>query len=486
MQNNNVKIVSLKYVLADVKNQFGNQFKCVDGKFYQFTPSNLWEIDESATCIRNLLSTNIVQQLEAYHLALIPHKDDEEIKKKIKVIDSFIKDLKRTNFKDHVVREFSDLVKDNTFIDKLNRQEFIIPIQPNHLFDLRTNEITERDTSCNFSLECNALFLQRPFDKQIAENYEFVDKYFNDLFCNNMQTKKAVLSIFKTIFKGKPTRYLYIFSGSGSNGKSLLLQLIKSIFGKFIDTISKSVVIKQKGNYTNILNTEMEKLQHIRVGFVSELDDNDELNIKSIKEISGGDDIDLRGMRETNKTIKPMSSLLVITNQKPKIPFSNDENDKAIIKRLVNVPFKATFENNSDFENKMKSLTNEVFTYIMTEGELFNNIQPLLSEEMIFEKNEYINENKMDELKSYIDSHLVDCENTKEDKPILLDDFRSSFYDYIKTRNLKYPNLTSTKFTKTCKSFGLAIKESNSKTRIYQKKWIEELDEDEENTTFIY
>jgi phage/plasmid-associated DNA primase len=224
----------------------------------------------------------------------------------------------------------------------------------------------------------------------------------------------------------------------------------------------------------------MEKLQHIRVGFVSELNDDDELNVKTIKEITGGDSIDLRGMRETNKTIIPTASLIDITNQKPKITFSNDENDKAIINRLVNIPFKACFENNSAFENEMMELKDEIFNYIMTEGVLFDDINPLLSDEMIYERDSYINENKMDELKSYIDGNLVNCENNKEDKPLVLDDFRSRFYEHIKNKTLKYPTLTSSKFTRTCKSFGLEIKESNGKTRIYSKKWLEEEEEEEE------
>jgi hypothetical protein len=345
---------------------------------------------------------------------------------------------------------------------------------------MKENITYEREYgNCNFSIECDACYLGQNFT---SENYSKVDKYFTDLFCGNVQTKKAVVSILKTIFRGKVTRYLFIFSGCGSNGKSLFLDLMKSIFGKFIDTISKLVIVQQKGNHTNVLNTEMKKLQHIRVGYVSELNDDDVLNIKTVKEVTGGDKVDLRGMRTTNKTIEPISSLLVVTNQKPKIPFSNDANDRAIINRLVNVPFKATFENNSSFETEMKALKNEIFTYIMNEGVLFDDIQPLLSDEMKYETDEYINDNKTDELKCYITTKLIDCENDKTNKPIILDNFRTSFYDYIKSTNLKYANLTSTKFTRHCKSFGLDIKESNSKNRIYGKKW--NISDDDEELDF--
>lgn len=483
-------LTSAEYDVAEYfKNKFGKNFKCIDVKnktTYFFTDKKLWELDDSATNIRLKISNEIVNDLNSYITMLKQYEEDEEIKKKLGLIATLIISLKKTTFKDHVVREIFDFIKDTNFINQLNHQEYIIPCKPNHLYNIKTNESVERDESCNFSFECNAIYLPRPFDIKTDENYKTIDKYFNDLFCGNLQTKKAVVSILKNIFRGKPTRYLYIFSGSGSNGKSLLLNLIKAIFGGFIETISKLVIIKQKGNFSNVLNTEMEKLQHIRVGYVSELSDEDELNIKSVKEITGGDPIDLRGMRETNKTIIPTCSLLAITNQKPKIAFSNDDNDKAIINRLVNVPFKATFENNTEFESKMMALKNELFNYIMTEGELFDNITPLLSEEMIFEKNEYVNENKMDELKAYISSHLTDCENTIEDKPIILNDFRNSFYEYVKCNNLRYPNLTSTKFTKTCKSFGLNIKESNHKNRIYNKKWLEEFEEDEDLTTTLH
>lgn len=466
------------------KENYGDKFKCVDvlkKRFYQFKPNHLWEKDDSATSVRLILSTLFAKEFEDYYNYLKPFSEkDELIEAKLEKITNIIYSLKKNTIKDHILKEICDLLKDADFEDTLNKEMYIVPFKPNCLINIKTNEISERTVNTCFSYECDANFIPRPFDLNTYNNYLKVDKYFNDLFCGNQQTKKAVVSIFKTALQGKPTRYIYIFSGSGSNGKSLLFKLIKKIFSNFVDTISKLVIVKQKGNYTNVLNTEMEKLQHCRIAFTSEFNDDDELNTKSVKEISGGDPIDLRGMRETNKTIVPMPSLFAVTNPLPIIKFSHDDTDKAIINRLVNVPFNATFENNSSFENEMMELIDVIFDYIMQEGVFFDNITPLLSEEMIFAKNSYINENKNDELKTYIDSVLIDCENNAEDKPIILDDFRSCFYDYIKNKNLRYPVITSSKFTRNCKSFGLEIKESNHKNRIYKKKWIssEENDDD--------
>ena len=59
------------------------------------------------------------------------------------------------------------------------------------------------------------------------------------------------------------------------------------MFNKSIDIISELVIINSKSGKSNI-NTEIEKLDKIRIGYVTELKEDDTLNSEMIKKISGG------------------------------------------------------------------------------------------------------------------------------------------------------------------------------------------------------
>ena len=104
-----------------------------------------------------------------------------------------------------------------------------------------------------------------------------IKKYFDDLFCGKEAMTQVVLDILKSAMTGKTLRYIYFLTGEGRNGKSALFNILKSIFKGGMDTISKDAILLKKGNSSNI-NTEVEKLDKCRIGFASELREEDVLN----------------------------------------------------------------------------------------------------------------------------------------------------------------------------------------------------------------
>ena len=267
---------------------------CVDKQrreFYCFNKtSKLWEFDVGGTPIRNCLSGDFYDIFETYRRVkeneqekYEPHCDAIEINKKYcKSISDVMNDLKKTNDKNNVLTEIGDLCKNVEFPSLLNKSEYIIPTNDGNVLDMRTLVLTERTINDNFSFICNAKMVT--YNKEDV-NFIKVDKYFDDLFCGNNDTKKCVIDIIKSVFIGRPLRYIYFCIGSGSNGKSLLFKILNKIFGGFMDIISDSVIIEQKGN-KSALNTEIEKLDKCRLGYVTELKETDVLNEKVIKQIS--------------------------------------------------------------------------------------------------------------------------------------------------------------------------------------------------------
>jgi phage/plasmid-associated DNA primase len=460
-----------EYDIATYFNKiYGKDFKCIDiakkGTYYQFTKNKLWEMDEGGTPIREIISNEMYKVIADYLQVLETFKTNDDIKmdhnqKKKKVIGDLLIKLKRTADKNNILREIADIIKDTKFTEDLNKELFVLPIKNGKMINLKTLKVYERTIDNKFSYECDANYVEMT-EEQEAD----IKKYFMELFCDNEATMKCVLNILKSIFTGQTLRYIYFFSGSGSNGKTLLFNILKSIFKNAMDTIATDVILKKKGNSS--LNTEIEKTDKCRLGYVTELKEEDELNEKTIKQITGGDAIDFRGLFKGNVTITPTCNLCVLTNELP-----NFKVEKAICNRIINIPFNNVFKVDKSKETEMLGKRDLVFSYIMKHGILRDNFDDDISEEMKVSKANYV-ESNVDNLKDFIKSNLIDCENDKDyNKPIPISNFREKYDYYCKQHHLKIDISTKTKFTQKCKSFGLECKESHHVMKIYNKSWVE-------------
>ena len=143
--------------------------------------------------------------------------------------------------------------------------------------------------------------------------------------------------------------------------------------------MDKSIII-ENGVKSN-LNTHLEKLETIRIGYISELKENDSLNGELIKGISGGDQQDVRGLYKSNTEIKPTANLICACNHLPKF----NVEDKALIDRLVVIPFNNRFEINTSFENDLLEKIDIIFSYIMQKGVITDKFD--FPDEMIETKN---------------------------------------------------------------------------------------------------
>jgi hypothetical protein len=460
---------------------YGNEFKCVDVKnklFYNFNKNKLWEEDNSGSNIRLILSNEMKQlfqdKINKLDTKIQSCNDEDLIKlleKERKVVNEVMLKLEKRNEKNNISAEIYDLIKDIEFEKQLNKVECLMPLNNGMVLDMNTLERRERTIEDKFSFCCNAEYIE--------DDDEWVDKYFKSLFCDNLDTLQCFLDCIKTTFSGNLLRYLFICSGSGSNGKSLLFKCIGQIFNGFMDIISEKVIIQSKTQSN--LNTEIEKLDKIRLGFLSELSEGDKLNEKMIKSISGGDPINLRTICKTDKTIYPTSTLWIAVNDEPEF-----KTEKAMINRIVNFPFNNSFPVDLNFEKELLGKKNEVFSYIMKHGRINNVVNP--SAEMIEKKRQYIaDQESNDLLKSYIDDYIelnvpeITGKGMKEKWCIKRDKFIESYKTWCKINDYKIKEITPTKFTSDLlKKYGICNDKSGGNTwyeNIQYKEIIEEKEE---------
>jgi len=425
-----------------LNSKWGHNFKCISQTktryFYEFNKDHLWVQNPNGSCIREVISNEMYNDVKNYQTLLIDESamfndgDDrkEYIDRKIKKSAEIMVKLKKTNDKNNILREVCDIIEDNKFEDNINKQEYVLPLKNKRVINMNTLEIRERTIDDKFTYECGADYID------LTEEQEQQAKdYFMSLFCNNEDTMKCVLNIIKSCFTGIPLRYLFVATGSGRNGKSLLFKLLKIMFKNGMDIISKDVILEKKSNSN--LNTEMEKLDKCRIGYVSELKETDKLNETNIKEITGGDPINLRTLQKTDSTLIATCCLWILTNE---LPSFNVE--PAIMDRLIIVPFNNKFAIDPKYEKKMIDMIDILFTYIMKHGVIQYEFD--LTEEMKQSKNDYEEDNKKDYLGDFIDDYIVETTG----KNIKRDQFRSMYNDYCKMNNYKIDKSTHASFVR--------------------------------------
>lgn len=460
---------SNEYDVASLLNElYKNKFittNISEKQIFELTDNLLWNQNGYNTA-RNYLSTTLFKLIELKQrdicLALESVEDQQDsldkeeqkeaLTKQFKNTITFSNKLKKTTDKNNIIREFAEITFNPDFLKKMNKQVYLLPLKNTKIFNLMDNTVRDRTTEDIFNFECDVEYLEE-FDESFAE------KYFNDLFCNKKDLIQVVLNIVKSCMCGKPLRYIFFLTGDGNNGKSLFFELLKDIFGNFIDTISRSVILTTKA--TTHLSTEFEKLAVCRIGYISEMSEKDELNVPIVKQMTGDRYVNVRGICKSDETIELISNLFSLTNKMPQIKV-----EKAINNRLVIIPFMNSFELNDEYKPILFSHKNEIFNYIMRYGKVQTKFD--LTEDMINSKQECIEDNTVDELQTFIDEKC----NLIDGKKILRNEFIKTYNDWLIKNHKDKDKRTTNKFTRDMKkTYKIDSKESNSKVSYLNIDW---------------
>lgn len=154
---------------------------------------------------------------------------------------------------------------------------------------------------------------------------------------------------------------LFFVHGPGGNGKSVFLNTIAGILGDYATTASMDTFTAQKFTQHS---TELAMLVGARLVSASETEADRYLAEARIKQLTGGDPITARFMRQDNFTFQPQFKLVIIGNHEPRIKFVDD----AIRRRFNVLPFTFKPENpDKDLENKLKAEWPKILNW-MIEG----------------------------------------------------------------------------------------------------------------------
>jgi putative DNA primase/helicase len=138
---------------------------------------------------------------------------------------------------------------------------------------------------------------------------------------------------------GKVTEHvLGIFTGTGLNGKTTLIELLLKAFGDYGIMADPELLPEHPyGQHP----TGQADLLGVRLAVTQETDQGRKLAVATVKRLTGGDKIRARRMRQDFFEFDPSHTVIMVTNHKPRIP----GDDPATWRRIRVTPFDRVIEN---------------------------------------------------------------------------------------------------------------------------------------------
>ncbi len=144
---------------------------------------------------------------------------------------------------------------------------------------------------------------------------------------------------------------LFFLFGTGANGKSVFIETVQGYMGDYATTAPVETFMAARGEHHP---TELAALRGSRLVVAPETEAGRHWNESRIKQITGGDRIAARFMRQDFFTFKPTFKICIVGNHKPSLRTI----DEAIRRRFHLIPFNVTIpasERDQKLAEKLKA-----------------------------------------------------------------------------------------------------------------------------------
>lgn len=336
---------------------YQDEFKFSQNKIWYRYSRHKWVIDDQGMTIRKRISTNLFNEFMKVSSKLSYQATQEEDETKINSLrEMSIKlqktasKLKSSSFKDKLMKEMGELFYESDFYEKLDQDGQFIGFN-NGVYDLTKGVFrpgcpddfismtTKRDwkttdTSFDFSdfVTKKKELVQELKSRDFEDDPEQKERIERLLIILNMlsqilpdaEIRDYVLKNLAQCLDGTSINdKFHIFTGSGGNGKSILVNLYRNTFGDYCKTLPINVLTSKRGN-ANAAAPFLADTKGIRFTNLQEPDEGESINIGLMKELSGQDTITVRKLFRDPFEMTPMFKMFLMCNILPRIQSLDD------------------------------------------------------------------------------------------------------------------------------------------------------------------
>jgi P4 family phage/plasmid primase-like protien len=326
---------------------YGEDFVCANISkqiWFRFF-NHRWEEIESGFYLRNRISDEILGIVEDIKKDEYRKKNETEddIKKamhdkRIKCIEKLQCKLNEAPYKENIMKEARYIFYNSEFIAKLDANPNIIAFK-NGVYDFIRNEFRpgKPDDFISKTLPINYDKNLTLTDKKVEEVLNFFKQIFPDEELRNYFLDRAS----EKLQGGNKRKEIYMWVGSGNNGKTVTQKLFDKLLGKLGVKMPTTLITGKKPN-VGAAFPEIARLAGVRDATMDEPDPSEKINIGTLKILTGNDSLIGRDLYESGKQmreINPMFKLNFICNALPYF----ESADKATWNRIRVITFESVF-----------------------------------------------------------------------------------------------------------------------------------------------
>jgi P4 family phage/plasmid primase-like protien len=325
------KMFSDKYVCSSIRDKTWHTFK-----------NHRWETDKGMT-LRLAISKdmyNLYTKKRVDTEAEYQHYDSnderlEHLKKKVKAISEIMINLKKTNDKNNVMREAMELFYDKDFVKNMDTNKYLLCFN-NGVIDFATKTFRDGYPQDYISKSTGINYIEyNPEMNKIGnEITSFMEKLFPIPELNKYMWEHLASCLVGT----NDNQTFNIYHGSGSNGKSILTDLMSHALGEYKGTVPITLVT-EKRNSIGGTSSEIIQLKGIRYAVMQEPSKDTKINEGIMKELTGGDPVQGRALYCESEIFEPQFKLVVCTNSL----FDITSNDDGTWRRIRKCDFLSKF-----------------------------------------------------------------------------------------------------------------------------------------------
>lgn len=321
-----------KYVCSSITNR----------KWYVFN-KHRWEKDEGQR-LRMAISKDLFELYSAkqsQYLAESQHfepsdENHEKFQRKIKKIAEICIKLKKTNDKNNIMREAMEIFFDKDFTRNIDSNAYLMCFT-NGVFDFK-NKIFRDGYPQDYITKTTSIPYVAYDSEKSSEIANEIMTFMEQLFplpdlCRYMWDHLA-----SVLIGVKKEHAFNIYRGSGSNGKSILTDLMSQCLGDYKGTVPITLVTDKRSSIGGA-TPEVMQLKGVRYAVMQEPSKDAVINEGIMKELTGGDPLLGRALYCDSEIFIPQFSLVVCTNAL----FEIKSNDDGTWRRMKLVDFLAKF-----------------------------------------------------------------------------------------------------------------------------------------------
>lgn len=245
--------------------------------------------------------------------------------------------LKTTKFKSNVMRECRELFFDELFNKKVDSNKDLIAFN-NGVLELDNNYLFRPGKPEDYMSFTTGI----DYD-QDTQYYEYsawpkVETFIKRVLPNPEVREYFVQHLASNLFGGNPAQKFHILTGTGSNGKSMIMNLMAKSLGEYACTVPISLFTQNRKS-SGSAAPEVARLKGRRLVTMQEPDERIALNTGMMKEISSGEKMYARDLFKSGGEFEVLAKFHLACNDKPKV----NTTDGGTWRRLVVINFTSKF-----------------------------------------------------------------------------------------------------------------------------------------------